>query len=78
MGMEDIKNFLKQEIEELSFEEVENDQLLISSNILDSITIVELSVAIEDEYSIKIPLNDLKVEQFDSINIMAEYIQSKH
>jgi acyl carrier protein len=75
--MEDIKSFLKQEIEELTFEEVENDQLLISTNILDSITIVELSVAIEDEYSIKIPLNDLKVEQFDSIDIMATYIQSK-
>ncbi len=75
--MENIKQFLKTEIEELTFEEVEHNQLLISTNILDSITIVELSVAIEDEFGITVPINDLKVEQFDSIDIMAEYIQSK-
>ncbi|MCB0482051.1 MAG: acyl carrier protein [Flavobacteriales bacterium] len=75
--MDTIVQFLKAEIESLTFEEVETNVPLISTKILDSITVVDLAVAIEDEYKIKVPLNEVTEEEFDTIERMAKYIQNK-
>ena len=72
--MENIEQFLIQKIEELSFTEISKDDLLWSDKILDSIIIVELAVAIEIQFGIKIPNADIIVENFDSIDLIAEYI----
>ena len=72
--MENIEQFLIQKIEELSFTEISKDDLLWTDKILDSIIIVELAVAIEIQFGIKIPNADIIVENFDSIDLIAEYI----
>jgi len=72
--MENIEQFLIQKIEELSFTEISKDDLLWTDKILDSIIIVELAVAIEIQFGIKIPNGDIIVENFDSIDLIAEYI----
>ena len=72
-----MENFLIYKIEELAFTKVTKSDLLWESKILDSISIVELVVEIENEFSIKIPFNEIVVENFETIENMIHYIDSK-
>lgn len=72
-----MENFLINKIEELAFTKVTKNELLWESKILDSISIVELVVEIENEFSIKIPFNEIIVENFETIENMMKYIESK-
>lgn len=72
--MENIEQFLIQKIEELSFTAVSKSDHLWTDKILDSITIVELVVAIEIQFGVKVPNVDIIVENFDSIDLITEYI----
>ncbi len=72
--MENIEQFLIQKIEELSFTEISKSDRLWTDKILDSITIVELVVAIEIQFGVKVPNVDIIVENFDSIDLITEYI----
>lgn len=75
--MDGLKEFLRDQISDLIFEEVAFDDSLIESGLLDSITLVDLIVAIEDEYGIHVPNSDIKPENFETINLLANYLQSK-
>jgi len=72
-----MENFLIDKIEELAFTKVNISDKLWESKILDSISIVELVVEIENEFSIKIPFNEIVVENFETIENMMKYIESK-
>lgn len=72
-----MENFLIDKIEELAFTKVTKYQKLWESKILDSISIVELVVEIENEYSIKIPFNEIVVENFETVENILKYIDSK-
>jgi acyl carrier protein len=72
-----MENFLIDKIEELAFTKVTKSEKLWESKILDSISIVELVVEIETEFSIKIPFNEIIVENFETIENMIQYIESK-
>lgn len=72
-----METFLKETISEIAFSDVENDELLWESGILDSITIIELSVEIENEYDIKIPIQEIVIENFGSVNKLKNYIETK-
>ncbi len=75
--MENIDQFVMQKIEELTFTSVNRTDLLWTDKILDSITIVELAVAIELEYKIKIPNNEITIDHFDTVDSIVQYILSK-
>ena len=68
--------FLKEKIEELTFESVEAQESLIESGVLDSITVVDLAVFIENEYDVSIPFNEIKPENFETIEIIQSYVES--
>jgi D-alanine--poly(phosphoribitol) ligase subunit 2 len=72
-----MEDFLIEKIEELTFTKVTVDELLWESRILDSITIVELVVEIEGEFSITVPFNEIIVENFETVSNMMRYIDSK-
>jgi acyl carrier protein len=72
-----MENFLIDKIEELAFTKVTKYQKLWESKILDSISIVELVVEIENQYSIKIPFNEIVVENFETVEKILKYIESK-
>jgi len=66
--MEDQKLFIQKEIMNLAFTKVGFDDSLLKTNVLDSITLVDLLVAIEDEFAIKIPQHLINEENMDTIN----------
>ena len=72
-----MENFLIDKIDELAFTKVTITDKLWESNILDSISIVELVVEIENEFSIKVPFNEIIVENFETIELIMKYIESK-
>lgn len=66
--MEDLRKFIQEEIANVAFKKVSNDQSLIHSKLLDSITMVDLIVSIEDKIGKQIPQHLINDDNFDSID----------
>ena len=66
--MEDLKNFVQNEIMNLAFVKVGFDDSLIKSRILDSISVVDLLVSIEEKTGKNIPQHLINENNFDTIN----------
>jgi acyl carrier protein len=72
-----IHEFVSEKIQEITFRKVTNDDLLWSDNILDSINIIELIVEIENEFQIKIPNSEIVLDNFEKLDSIVKYIESK-
>lgn len=67
---EEIINYISNEIDtQIS----EKDELL-SSGLIDSITIMKLIAHIEEAYEIKVPPQDMVIENFNTVSSITEYI----
>jgi len=71
---EEILHILKFDIMQDEELEISKDEDLLSSNTLDSMAIIRLVAAIEEKYEIKIPPNDLVIENFINVESMERYI----
>lgn len=74
--MEDLKSFIQEEIKNVAFKKVNFDDSLIESKLLDSITVIDLIVSIEDKLGKKIPQHLINGENFDSINKIMNIIST--
>lgn len=72
-----IKEFLRSEIEKVAFREVSDTESIAKSRLLDSITMIDLAVAIEDEYKIKISFTEITEENFDTVDLIAAYLERR-
>lgn len=72
-----MEEFLIKKIEEISFTRVGKTDSLWESRVMDSITIVELAVEIEAEYDIKIPFEEIVIENFETVKLLLDYIIKK-
>jgi len=72
-----METFLIDKIQEIAFSKVTKDESLWQARVLDSITIVELVVEIETEYGISIPFNEIVEDNFETVERMVNYINSK-
>ncbi len=59
------------------FNDLEPDDSLLELGIVDSVKMLDLIGFIEDTFNIKVDEEDLYPENFDSLNAIEEYIQSK-
>jgi len=66
--MQNIEIFIQDEIMNLAFKKVGFDESIIKSKLLDSISIIDLIVSIEEKTGKKIPQHLMKDEHFDTIN----------
>lgn len=73
--MDDLKIFIQNEIMSLAFVKVDFESSLIKSKLLDSITVVDLLVSIEDKIGKRIPQHLIIDENFDTINIITETLK---
>ncbi len=73
--MEELKQFIQDEVRNLAFVSVGFDDALITSKLLDSITVVDLIVSIEDKTGKQIPQHLIKEENFDTINLICETLK---
>ncbi|MFK7757067.1 MAG: acyl carrier protein [Flavobacteriales bacterium] len=72
-----MEEFLFAKIDEIAFTEVAKEEALWSSGVLDSITVVELAVEVENEFNISIPFEEIIVENFETVERLVAYIQKK-
>lgn len=70
MMVEEITNYINEEIDILVTQEEE----LLSSGLIDSITIMKLIAHLEETYEIKVPPHDMVIENFNTISSIIEYI----
>lgn len=68
--VEEITNYINEEIDVLVTQEEE----LLSSGLIDSITIMKLIAHLEETYEIKVPPHDMVIENFNTISSIIEYI----
>jgi len=52
------------------------EQDLLTSGILDSLTLVQLLLDLEQRFSVTIPLEELEIDDFRSVSSIARLIQS--
>jgi len=74
--MDDIKTFIQEEIADLAFVKVNFDDSLIQSKILDSISMVDLLVSIEEKTGKRIPQYLINEEHLDTINKIIETLDT--
>jgi len=74
--MEDLKFFIQQEVMNLAFKKVDFDESLVKSKLLDSITVVDLLVSIEEKIGKTIPQHLINEENIDSIDKIIETISN--
>lgn len=66
------KNILK-----LPARVIRADEKLISSGLIDSFSLVDLSLLVEDTYGVQIDDTELNAETFDTLAALAALIQSR-
>ena len=57
--------------------EIAADEKLISSGLIDSFSLVDLSLMIEDDYGVQIDDTELNADTFDTLIDLAALIQSR-
>jgi acyl carrier protein len=63
-------------VELLANDEVDLDENLIDSGLLDSFGLIELLSAIEEEFEIQLPLEDLDLNVLRSVRSIASWVDS--
>ncbi len=81
MTDDDIRNglrgFLTKEILKDASYPLEDDEALISSGLIDSFSLVDVALWVENTYGVKLQDNQLNANTFDSIAQLAGLIQSQ-
>lgn len=71
--VEEITNYIKEEIDVLVTQEEE----LLSTGLIDSITILKLIAHLEETYNIKVPPQDMVIDNFNTVTSIIEYINQQ-
>lgn len=71
-----MEEFIINKIEELSFTKVESNTPLWP-DVLDSITIVELSVELENNFGVSISIDEIIESNFKTVNTINQFIKNK-
>lgn len=61
-------------VQALNLEPPDDQTDLIESGVIDSLALVELLFALEEEFSVSLPLDTLDVESFRSVRTIGEFI----
>jgi D-alanine--poly(phosphoribitol) ligase subunit 2 len=75
MSIAEIEAKVAQLIEDIILTSVEPDTLLIESGLVDSLSAVDVALAVERECGVKIPPSEIDVH-LESVRTLAQYIAS--
>ena len=74
---EKIRTFIKQHLLE-SETELNMEDDLLNTGLVDSIGVVKLINFIEEEFNLSVPPEDMVIEHFVSIDAIEEYLSSRN
>ncbi len=72
-----MEEIIINKIEEIAFARVKATDSLWQEKILDSISIVELVVELETEFNVSIPFNEIVEENFETVERIIRYLNSR-
>jgi len=72
-----IREFLKKNRAVPGDSEFNDEESLLESGVIDSMTMVDLIAFLEGEFGITVEDDDMTPENFDSVNAIVAYVQSK-
>jgi acyl carrier protein/D-alanine--poly(phosphoribitol) ligase subunit 2 len=75
MPLTDIETRVAQLIENIILTSVDPDTMLIDSGLVDSLSAVDVTLAVEREFGVKIPPSEIDVH-LESVQTLAQYIAS--
>ena len=76
MSMNEIESRAASLIEEIIMTPVDSETLLIDSGLVDSLSAVDVTLAVEREFGVKIPPSEIDVH-LQSVQTLAQYIQAR-
>jgi acyl carrier protein len=56
---------------------IKNDEPLISSGLIDSFSLVDLAIIVEDEFGVRIDDSELNADTFDTLDALVKLIESR-
>jgi acyl carrier protein len=56
---------------------IKGDESLISSGLIDSFSLVDLAIIVEDEFGVRIDDSELNAETFDTLDALVKLIESR-
>ncbi len=72
-----LKKYILKEIIKNEGYSIQDDEPLITNGLINSFSLVQIAVFIEEEFQVKIPDTDLTVENMDTINDMTARIEQE-
>ncbi len=72
-----IRDFILANISKDKAMELADDAPLLTSGLVDSLGIVRLVVFIEDDLGIKVPLEDITIENFETLELLDAYLTTR-
>lgn len=72
-----LRGFLAKEILKDASYPLEDDEALISSGLIDSFSLVDVALWVENTYGVKLQDNQLNANTFDTVAQLADLIQSQ-
>ena len=76
MSMNEIESRAASLIEGIIMTPVDSETLLIDSGLVDSLSAVDVTLAVEREFGVKIPPSEIDVH-LQSVQTLAQYIQAR-
>lgn len=75
--LEQLSNYIATEILKQPSRVIQPDEALISSGLIDSFSLMDLALFVEDTFGVRIEDTELNADTFDSLNALVELIQSR-
>ena len=72
-----LQKFIAEEILRQPNREIAADEPLISSGLIDSFSLMDLALFIEDTFGVRIEDTELNAETFDTLEALADIIQQR-
>lgn len=72
-----LATFIAEEILRQPGREIAADEALISSGLIDSFSLMDLALFVEDNFDVRIEDTELNADTFDTLEALAELIQSR-
>jgi len=75
--IEQLSTFIASEILKQPNRTIQPDEALISSGLIDSFSLMDLALFVEDTFGVRIEDTELNADTFDTLNALANLIQSR-
>jgi acyl carrier protein len=75
--LEQLSTYIASEILKQPSRTLQPDEALISSGLIDSFSLMDLALFVEDTFGVRIEDTELNADTFDSLQALSELIQSR-